>query len=97
MQMQMDGTWQDVDNSKRMFVIAGDEYYELYEGRQVTKLKFDIYNACPSEQGEVDEFGSFIWLRTAIDTICYEIKNMDNVTMTLVDVVEGKESRYERK
>ncbi len=95
--MQMDGTWQDIQNTKRMFVIAGDEYYELYEGRQIAKKKFDIYNACPSENGEMDENGSYIWLRTAIDTVCYEIANLDNAVMTLVNMEEGKENRYERR
>lgn len=97
MQMQMDGTWQDANNDKHMFVIAGDEYYKLYEGRQVAKMKFDIYSACPAEKGELDENGDFIWLRTAIDTTCYKIAYMDNTIMTLVDMEEGKQSRFERK
>lgn len=95
--MKMDGTWQDTNNDKRMFVIAGDEYYELYEGRQVAKKKFDIYNACPTENGEVDESGSYIWLRTAIDTVCYEIADLDNAAMILIDVEEGEKLRYERR
>lgn len=95
--MQMDGTWQDTKNEKRMFVIAGDEYYELYEGRQVAKKKFDIYSACPTENGEVDDRGSYIWLRTAIDTICYQIADLDNTAMVLVDMEAGEKLRYERK
>lgn len=97
LKMQMDGTWQDTNEPKRMFVISGDEYYELYEGRQVAKKKFDIYNACPVDKGEIDESGSYIWLRTAVDTTCYEISNLDNTVMVLIDGEEGKQVRYERK
>ena len=97
LKMQMDGTWQDTNEPKRMFVISGDEYYELYEGRQVSKMKFDIYNACPADKGEIDESGSYIWLRSSVDTTCFEISNLDNTVMVLIDGEEGKQVRYERK
>ncbi|MEZ4883881.1 MAG: hypothetical protein R3E32_04005 [Chitinophagales bacterium] len=97
MKMQIDGTWQDSNNAKKMFVISGNEYYELYEGRQVSKMKFDIYNACPSAKGIVDENGHFIWLRTALDTICYEIADLNTNSLVLLNTEKGNKLQYERR
>lgn len=97
LKVQIDGTWQDTDDAKRMFVISGEEYIELYEGRQVAKMKLELYNACHFDKGEIDENGGYIWLQTAIDTSCYEIVDLSASSMILIDIEEGKKVRYEKR